>query len=132
MTFAKRTFLVAGVYGLIALLPMYFLEEKTGRDYPPAVTHPEYYYGFVGVAVAWQIAFLLMSRDPVRYRPMMVPAIVEKATFGIAAVVLFSLGRLSAPMLGAGIIDLVLGTLFAVSYARTSSSWRPAGDRTRA
>jgi hypothetical protein len=29
-------------------------------------------------------------------------------------------------MLGAGIIDLVLGTLFAISYVRTGSSPDPA------
>jgi len=40
MTFARRLFLIAGIYGLIVLLPLYFLEEKTGRDYPPPITHP--------------------------------------------------------------------------------------------
>jgi hypothetical protein len=120
MTFAKRVFLIAGIYGLIVLLPQYFLIEKNGRDFPPAITHPEYYYGFVGIAVAWQIAFLILSRDPVRYRPMMIPAIVEKASFGIPAIVLFALGQLSASMLGAGIIDLVLGVLFVIAYKRTA------------
>ena len=28
MKFAKYTFLIAGIYGLLALLPQYFLEEK--------------------------------------------------------------------------------------------------------
>ena len=45
MKFAKIVFLVAGIYGLIVLLPLYFLEERTGRDFPPPITHPEYYYG---------------------------------------------------------------------------------------
>jgi hypothetical protein len=120
MAFAKRVFLIAGVYGLIVLLPQYFLEEKNGRDFPPAITHAEYYYGFIGVAVAWQIAFLILSRDPVRYRAMMIPAIVEKASFGFAAIVLYLLGRLSVPLLGAGIVDLVLGALFVVAYRRTA------------
>lgn len=52
MRFTSRLFLIAGIYGLLVLVPQYFLEEKNGRDYPPAITHPEYYYGFVGVAVA--------------------------------------------------------------------------------
>jgi hypothetical protein len=122
MTFARRVFLIAGIYGLLVLLPQYFLEEKTGRDFPPAITHPEYYYGFVGVAIAWQIAFLLMARDPARYRLMMIPAIVEKASFGIAAVVLYLLGRLNAQMLAAGLIDLLLGALFVVAFVRTRLS----------
>jgi hypothetical protein len=120
MRFAKILYAVAGIYGLLVLLPQYFLEEKTGRDYPPAITHPEYYYGFIGVALAWQVLFLLLARDPVRYRMMMIPAILEKAGFGVAAVVLFLLNRIGAMMLGAGIIDLVLGTLFAVAYAKTA------------
>lgn len=119
MRFAKIVYTVAGVYGLIALLPQYLLEEKTGRDYPPAITHPEYYYGFLGVAVAWQVLFLILARDPARYRPMMIPSILEKASFGIAVAVLFMLSRVGPLMLGAGIIDLILGTLFAVSYVKT-------------
>src|SRR5688572_21411650 len=119
-SFARRVFLIAGIYGLVVLLPQYFLEGKTGRDFPPAITHAEYYYGFIGVAIAWQIVFLILSRDPVRYRPMMIPAILEKASFGLATVVLFLLGRLSAQMLGAGLVDLVLGALFVATYVRTA------------
>ena len=120
MTFAKRVFFLAGIYGLVVLLPQYFMEERTGRDFPPPVTHPEYFYGFIGVAVAWQIVFLIISRDPVRYRPIMLAAIVEKGSFGIAAVALYLAGRLGVQMLGAGIIDLILGTLFTIAYLRTA------------
>jgi hypothetical protein len=120
MPFAKRTFLIAVVYGLVVLLPQYLLEAKTGRDFPPPITHPEYYYGFIGVAVAWQIAFFVLAKDAIRYRPMMIPAIIEKARFGIAVMVLFVLNRVSLPMLGAGLVDLILGALFVVAYLRTS------------
>ncbi len=51
-TFAKRVFLVAGVYGLAVLFPQYFMEGQTGRDFPPPINHPEYFYGFIGVALA--------------------------------------------------------------------------------
>lgn len=121
MTFAKRVFLGAAIYGLIVLLPQYFLEDKTGRDFPPAITHPEYYYGFVGVAVAWQIVFLIISRDPVRYRPIMLAAILEKASFGLPAIALYVTGRLSGQMLAAGLIDLTLGVLFVLAYKRTGA-----------
>lgn len=121
MTFARRVFLGAAIYGLIALLPQYFLAEKTGRDFPPAITHPEYYYGFIGVAVAWQIVFLIIARDPIRYRPIMLVAIVEKASFGLPAIALYLTGQLSGQMLAAGLIDLVLGVLFAMAYGRTAT-----------
>jgi uncharacterized membrane protein YuzA (DUF378 family) len=120
--FAKRVFLVAGIYGLIVLLPMYLLEEKTGRDFPPPVTHPEFYYGFIGLAVVWQIAFLILSRNPIRYRPMMIPAILEKASFGIPAVVLFLQHRISTFTLAAGLADSLLGFLFVVAYLKTANS----------
>ena len=122
MMFARRVFLVAAIYGLIVLLPQYFLEEKTGRDFPPAITHPEYFYGFIGIAVAWQLVFLIISRDPIRYRPLMPVAVVEKIAFGFPAIALYLTGRLSSQMLGAGMLDLVLGVLFVIAYKRTSQT----------
>ena len=119
MKFARIVFLVAGIYGLIVLLPTYFLEEQVGRDFPPPITHPEYYYGFIGVAVAWQFVFLVLSRDPVRYRPMMIPSILEKASFGIPAVVLYLQQRIPAMTLGLAMIDALLGVLFVIAYLKT-------------
>ena len=71
MKFARWTFGGAGVYGLLAILPLYFLEDRIAQDTPPAVTHPEFYYGFVGLGLAWQMAFLGIASDPARYRLMM-------------------------------------------------------------
>lgn len=116
MKFAKYVFYAAGIYGLIVLAPQYFLEERTGQDYPPAVTHPEYYYGFIGVALAFQIVFLMIARNPSRYRAMMIPSIIEKFGFAIAAVVLYFQNRIAAMMLGAALIDLALGILFVLSF----------------
>jgi hypothetical protein len=118
MTFARRLFLIAGIYGLLVLVPQFFLEDRLGRDYPPAITHPEHFYGFLGVAVAWQVAFLVIARDPVRFRPMMLPAVLEKAAFGLAAVALFFRDRIPAVVLIFGLIDLTLGALFLVAFWR--------------
>ena len=119
MKFAKRVFFISGIYGLIVVLPLYFLEEKTGRDYPPAITHPEYYYGFVGVTAAWQILYLMISTDPVRFRPLMLPPMLAKSSFVIAVTILFFQGRVSSTMVGASMIHLLLVLLFLVSYLRT-------------
>lgn len=118
MRFARIVFRVAGVYGFLALLPQYFMEQQIGRDYPPPITHPEHFYGFVGVALAWQAAFLVIARDPVRFRPLMIPAVLEKATFGIAVVVLFFQSRVSGMVLGFGAFDLLLGGLFFFVWLR--------------
>ena len=119
MRFTRWLYLIAGVYGLIVLPPKFFVEARIGQDEPPAITHPEFFYGFLGVAVAWQVAFLIMARDPQRYRPLMIPAIIEKFSFGIAAAALFSLGRTSATVFGFAMIDLLWGTLFVVAYQMT-------------
>ena len=47
MKLASRVFRFAGVYGLLVLAPQYFTEGELGADYPPAITHPEFYYGFL-------------------------------------------------------------------------------------
>jgi hypothetical protein len=116
MRFARLSFLIAGVFGLVVILPQYFLEAKTGYYFPPAITHPEFFYGFIGVTLAWQVLFLVMSRDPVRFRPAIIPAILEKAGFSIAAAVLFLQHRLAAVMLVPVGIDIILGVLFVVAY----------------
>jgi hypothetical protein len=122
MRFAKIVFLIAGIYGVIVIAPQYFLEAKTGRDFPPPINHPEFYYGFLGVTLAWQILFLMLSRDPVRYRPLMIPAVLEKAGFPIAIAVLYAQHRVSGVMLGPAFIDVVLGLLFIASYLKTKQT----------
>ena len=122
MRFAKVVFLVAGVYGLIVMAPQYFLEAKNGRDFPPAINHPEFYYGFIGIGVAWQVLFIFLSRDPVRYRPMMIPSMLEKVSFFIAAVVLYLQQRIATMTLGLATVDAVLLVLFVISYLKTKES----------
>jgi hypothetical protein len=117
--FARRVYTIAGIYGLIVLVPQYFMESRIGRDMPPAITHPEYFYGFVGLAVVWQLCFLAIARQPVRLRPIMPVTVLEKLVFGVPAVVLYMQGRLATSTLAFGIIDLVLGVLFVLAYRRT-------------
>jgi hypothetical protein len=66
------------------IVPPFFLEAKTGEDYPPPITLSEYYCEFFGVTLAWQIMFLVSCFDPVRYRLAMFPAMIEKASFAFA------------------------------------------------
>jgi len=119
MKFAKRVFFVAGIYGVLALVPQYFLEGYTGRVTPPPITHPEFFYGFIGVALAWQFLFFLIARDPVRFRAAMGPAIFEKLSFAIAAFVLVAQGRLEGPLVLAAGIDLTWSILFFLAWRAT-------------
>jgi hypothetical protein len=122
MRFARVVFLVAGVFGVLAITPMYFLEDLIGRDYPPAITQPVFFYGFVGVGLACQFLFLVLASDPVRYRPMMLPAVVEKFTFGIAVLVLYFQQRAPLLFVGFAAVDLTLGVLFIASYVATRNA----------
>lgn len=51
MRFAKWVFRLAGVSGVLMILPLY-LEDRFFREYPPATNRPEFYYGFAGVTLA--------------------------------------------------------------------------------
>ena len=119
MKSTKYIFIVAGVYGLIVLLPMYFSESRFNADFPPAITHPEYFYGFIGIGVAWQILFLLIAINPLRYKLMMIPAIIEKFSFGAAVIILFSQQRAPIMILSSAIIDLLFGILFIFAFFKT-------------
>lgn len=116
--FARKVFIIAAVYGLAVLLPQYFMEARVGIDYPPTITHPEYFYGFVGLALVWQLAFLLIASDVLRYRPLMLVAVLEKLSFALPAMVLYAQSRLAWPVLGFALMDVVLGMLFLSAYWR--------------
>ena len=119
MNFAKWAFRIAGTIGLLQIIPLYFYEAQLAVDMPPALNHPEYYYGFAGVTLAWQVAFLLISADPLRYRPLMPVAILEKAAFVLAAFGLYAQGRLPNLIRAAALVDLLNGLSFVVAYLTT-------------
>jgi hypothetical protein len=121
ITFARRLFLAAGIYGMVVLVPMFFLEHLIGEYDPPPITHAEFYYGFVCTAFAWQVVYLMMFRDPLRLRPMLIPAIIGKAGFAISLYALLAQGRLAARNLVLPSIDLVLAALFAWAYVALRS-----------
>ena len=119
MKFAKVVFWVAGIWGVVVIAPLYFMFELIGRQDPPAITHPGFYYGFVGCALAWQFAFLVIARDPVRFRPMMLPSVMEKFTYGVAVVALVMKAKMHATDLVFAATDLTLGVVFVVAWVKT-------------
>ena len=121
MKFAKWVFRIAGIYGVVVLLPFYFLENNPMAIPLPAMTHPEYYYGFVGLGLAWQVAFLIISSDPVKYRLLMIPSMVEKFSFVIAVALLISSGRVGTYIVPGASLDALLGLLFLVSFFKTKN-----------
>lgn len=122
MKFAKVVFWIAGIWGLLVITPLYFMFDLISRQDPPPITHPGFYYGFVGTALAWQVAFCIVATDPRRYRPLIVPSILEKATYAIAVVTLVLQGRMHASDLIFAGTDALLGVLFLISYFKLASA----------
>lgn len=120
--FAKWVFRGAGIYGVLLIAPMFLLEPVFNAQGQP-LTHPEHFYGFVGVTLAFQLIFLVMSRNVPRFRPLIPVCIFEKVVFPAAVWPLFLAGRTPAVVAGFATIDLLLAVLFAISWVRT----RPAG-----
>jgi len=126
MKFAKIVFQVAGIWGFLVLTPLYFLFDVIGRNDPPPITHPGFFYGFVGVALAWQVAFIFIATDPARFRPLMIPSILEKVSWGAAVIVLVLQQRMHKSDLVFAVADLLLGLLFVIAYFKSSS--RASGE----
>lgn len=118
MRFAKWVFLLAGASGVLMIAPLYY-EANSFHDYPEPINRHEIYYGFAGVTLAWQFLFLVIASDPARYRPAMLPAMLEKAGFALAVPVLVLQQRAAAWWLTAAAMDATWLVLFAIAYLLT-------------
>jgi hypothetical protein len=74
------------------------------------------------VGVAWQVLFLVLSTDPRRYRPMILPSILEKVSYGGALLVLYVQRRVPASTLAVGSVDWIFAFLFLAAYFKTRPS----------
>ena len=128
MKFAKIVFWIAAIWGVLIITPLYFMFDLISRNDPPPITHPGFFYGFVGAALAWQLAFFCIARDPVRHRPLMLPSIFEKFSYAIAVIVLVLQSRMHRSDLVFAGTDLLLGILFVVAYVKTSPNTAQGGN----
>jgi len=119
MKFAKIVFYAAAIWGILVLTPLYFLFDRIGQQDPPPITHPGFYYGFVGVGLAWQIAFLIIATNPARFRPLMIACMVEKFSYSASLTVLYLQRRLHPTDLTFGAVDFLFGLLFAAAFLKT-------------
>jgi hypothetical protein len=121
MKFARIVFYIAFAWGILILTPLLFMFNTISTQDPPPITHPAFYYGFVAAGLAWQVVFLVIARDPIRFRPMMLPSILEKFGYATALTVLYVQNRLHPQDLAFGGIDALFGILFLLSFLRTRS-----------
>ena len=132
MVWIRRLFWIAGIYGLLVVTPQYFLESRISQDQPrvvrgspdpareptPGLPHPEYFYGFIGVVLVWQLVYITIGTDPQRYRPIILLAALAKFSFFATSAVLFTLGRIPAVICYFAGIDFVLGMLFVIAFVQ--------------
>ena len=118
---ARLIFTIAGFYGLIVLTPFLFLERMIAERTPGGLTHPEYYYGFLGAALVMQLVYLIIGRDPARYRAFMPLAALAKLAFFVPVTILYLQEKVSALTLEFASVDALLA--FAFLYA-----WRVTRD----
>ncbi len=126
MRFARWVFRLAGLYGIVLLTPFYFLERQIGAATVP-IAHPEYFYGFIGTALSAKILFLIVSTDPVRFRPAMVACMIEKLAFGIPVWIFWSMSRVGLDVVSLGTVDLIWAALFTIVYVRPGPQVRMTG-----
>ncbi|HYM36067.1 MAG TPA: hypothetical protein VET48_11760, partial [Steroidobacteraceae bacterium] len=80
------------------------------------------FYGFAGLGVAWQVLFLVIARDPLRFRLAMLPSIIEKISFGASTIWLFIDNRVTLQLTLLSCVDLCFAALFAISYLKTRAA----------
>jgi hypothetical protein len=97
------------------------MEQRVSRDYSPPVIHPEWYYGFLGVTLVWQFMYMLIGRDPIRYRPAMLLAVAAKSSFVATVLVLYARERVGTNMLAGAAFDGLWVVLFLVAFVRIPS-----------
>jgi hypothetical protein len=122
MKFAKIIFWIAGIWGILVLTPLYFMFNLIGEKDPPPITHPAFYYGFAGAALAWQIAFLIIASNPVRFRPFMIVGVAEKFAYAAALIILYLQNRLHRSDLTFGVVDLLFGIFFILAFLKTEAA----------
>ncbi len=124
MRLAKIIFIGAGIWGIAVLTPLYWLVDISGRHYAPPNDYPQFFYGFIGVAIAWQIAFLVIGSNPARFRMLMIPAMIEKFGYISTLILMYGRSQISSIEVQPAVPDGFIGLLFIVAFWATRTSER--------
>lgn len=120
MTFAKWVFTLGGIWGVLVIGPMFFAESALAQATGKPFNHPDTYYGFVAAVFCWQLAYLVISRDPARYRPFMLLGALGKVFFAGGCWLLFAQGRIPIMTPAIASPDLLLAALFVAAWFKTA------------
>jgi len=120
--FARRVYMIAGIYGAPARFPVSLPESQFASFLPPAVTHPEFYYGFYGVTLRpADCVPLVIARDPARLvSPMPVTVLVRSSGSSRSVAQGRRTDVVSTMFSPLPLTRCALGILFITSYLRLS------------
>ncbi len=109
-TFARRVYIVAAVYGFLAVPAIYFTDAPD--------PHRLLYFAFAGIALVFQGVFLVIARDPVRYAAFLPLTVFEKISFGSPALAFWLRGQAANDMALGGAVDLVFAAIFIAAWLK--------------
>ncbi|WP_417610542.1 hypothetical protein [Parasphingorhabdus sp.] len=108
MKIVRIIFALAALWGFVAVVPGLFAE---------AGPQPEYYYGFLGLALVFQLIFVMIAIDPGRFRPLIPIAVLEKLAFFLPVSLLYAQGRVPmGPVFFGAMVDGLFMLLFALAW----------------
>ncbi|WP_120075807.1 hypothetical protein [Aurantiacibacter odishensis] len=110
VTFARRVYIIAAIYGFLAVPALYFTDAPD--------PHRLLYFAFAGIALVFQGVFLVIARDPQRYAAFLPLTVFEKISFGIPALAFWSQGQAAEDMALGGAVDLVFAALFIAAWLK--------------
>jgi len=119
MKLARWVFFSAGVFGFALILPLaYSLLSSQDSMFPAGATGLAF-YGYVFQFTCWQILYFLVSTDPARYRPLMIPALLAMITTPLFPVWAYVYGIRFWPAIL--VLTGVLACLFVLAFWLTKA-----------
>jgi hypothetical protein len=110
VTFARRVYLIAAIYGFLAVPVLYFTDAPD--------PHRLMYFAFAGIALVFQGVFLVIARDPLKYAAFLPLTVFEKISFGVPALAFWSQGQAADDMALGGAADLLFAALFLIAWLK--------------
>jgi len=115
MKLARWVFLVAGVVGLLPVVQMIYGALINGETFLLDFANMGlFFYVAVFQYGLWQVLFIILATDPVRYRPMMIVAIFVEVTAALNPAWLYLYGFIFwIPVV---FVNLAMAILFLVAF----------------
>ena len=123
MRLARWAFLMAGILGLLPAVPLvYAVVFDRQWLLPDMASMGLFFYGVLFQYICWQILYMVLARDPARFRPMMIPAFLSEVVAPLNTAWLYLYG--ARVWTATAVRFLSLASLFLVAYWVTGRELR--------